>query len=99
MARPLVRAGDANGAGGIVTPALCAKTVFAQFRPVALPGAGVTPHPCCGARGCGMHCVARVTTSGAGRVIVEGRPVVVVGDIDTCGHPRVTGSLTVIVGI
>jgi uncharacterized Zn-binding protein involved in type VI secretion len=92
----VVRMGDVNSAGGVATSGVF--TVLANGRPVVPPGTSVTPHPCCGAKGCGAHCGAR-TTMGAPRVLAGGRPVVFVGSPDTCGHPRATGSPNVIVGL
>lgn len=91
---PVVRIGDANSAGGIAKRGQ--RTVLANGRPVVPPGSSVTPHPCCGAKGCGAHCGAR-TTAGSTTVLAEGRPIVYVGSPDTCGHPRATGSQTVLV--
>lgn len=89
---PMVRVGDANSAGGIAT--LGNPTVRINGRPVALAGGPVTPHPCCGAKGCGIHCVA-TTTGSSLTVKVMGVPVAVGGSIDTCGHARATGSSSV----
>jgi uncharacterized Zn-binding protein involved in type VI secretion len=92
----VVRMGDVNSAGGVATSGVF--TVLANGRPVVPPGTRVTPHPCCGAKGCGIHCGAS-TTMGAPRVLAGGRPVVFVGSPDTCGHSRATGSPNVIVGL
>lgn len=91
----VVRKGDVNSAGGVATDG--ASTVLVNGRGVVYPGVSVTPHPCCGAPGCEIHCVA-VTSGGSSSVIAEGRPFIMVGDSDTCGHPRATGSPDVIVG-
>lgn len=92
----VVRRGDANSAGGLVTGP-CAPTVRVNGRPVSVPFDSVTPHPCCGAPGCAIHCVAK-TTFGSSTVKAEGKSVIYVGSIDTCGHSRATGSSNVIVG-
>jgi uncharacterized Zn-binding protein involved in type VI secretion len=90
------RVGDRNVVGGIILTG--DSTVLVNGRPVATVGARVTPHPCCGARGCPpTHCAA-TTTSTNFTVLVNGRPVVTTGDIDTCGHPRSAGSFDVVIG-
>jgi uncharacterized Zn-binding protein involved in type VI secretion len=91
----VVRVGDTNSAGGIATRGV--TTVLANGRPVVPPGSSVTPHPCCGAKGCGAHCGAS-TTIGSATVLAGGQPIVYVGSPDTCGHSRSSGSPTVIVG-
>lgn len=84
------RQGDANSAGGVATSGV--PTVRVNGRPVVVPGISVTPHPCCGAPGCGPHCSA-VTIGGSGTVRAGGKPVIRTGtDSDTCGHPRAGGS-------
>jgi len=90
-----VRIGDVNGAGGAVTQG--AMTVMINGRPVCTHTSKVTPHPCCGAPGCSMHCSA-TTTTGSSTVIAGGRPVVYKGVMDSCGHSRNTCSQNVIVG-
>jgi uncharacterized Zn-binding protein involved in type VI secretion len=90
------RVGDRNSAGGVIN--VGDKSVLVNNRPVAVQGARVTPHPCCGAKGCPpVHCSAS-TTSKNYNVLVNGKPIVTLGDVDTCGHPRVAGSFDVIVG-
>jgi uncharacterized Zn-binding protein involved in type VI secretion len=90
------RVGDQNAAGGVILEGV--PSVLVNNRPVAVAGASVTPHPCCGAKGCPpIHCAA-VTTSTNYQVLVEGRPIVTINDTDTCGHPRSGGSFDVIVG-
>lgn len=94
MAKPAVRKGDVNSAGGAtVTGSL---KVLVNGKPLCFPGISVTPHPCCGAPGCGIHCSAK-TAGGSIKVLVEGKPVIRIGDIDTCGHPRATGSPNVVI--
>jgi uncharacterized Zn-binding protein involved in type VI secretion len=86
------RQGDPNGAGGVNTSGVASVRV--NGRPIVVPGIGVTPHPCCGQSGCGIHCSA-VTSGGSGSVRAGGRPVIRDGDSDTCGHNRTAGSSTV----
>ena len=91
------RVGDRNAAGGVILAG--EATVLVNNRPVAVIGARVTPHPCCGAKGCPpVHCAAS-TTSTNGAVLVNGKPIVTLGDVDTCGHSRVGGSPNVVVGV
>jgi len=89
------RLGDPNVAGGIAL--VGAGTVFANGRPVILPGNPVTQHPCCGQSGCDIHCNAK-TKGGSSTVFAESLPVIHVDDIDTCGHKRSSPSPDVIVG-
>ena len=91
----VVRRGDANSAGGVATQG--AATVLVNGRGVVPPGASVTPHPCGGSKGCNAHCNAR-TTGGSATVFAEGKPIILVGDSDTCGHARAQGSPNVFIG-
>jgi uncharacterized Zn-binding protein involved in type VI secretion len=92
----VVRIGDSNEAGGLVTDG--ALNVLVNGMPVCTHISSVTPHACCGSPGCSIHCYA-VTTSGNFTVFANGLPVVFVGVSDSCGHTRVQGSLNVFVGI
>ena len=84
------RVGDVNTAGGVAVSG--AATVRINGRAVVLPGVSVTPHPCCGRRGCPpVHCSA-VTVGGRADIRVEGQPAIVTGDVDSCGHARAGGS-------
>lgn len=90
------RVGDKNSAGGVILTG--DPTVLVNGRPIAVAGASVTPHPCCGKRGCPpVHCAAK-TTAKSGTILVNGKPICVAGDVDTCGHTRSAGSSDVIVG-
>lgn len=90
------RVGDRNSAGGVILSG--DPTVLVNGRPVATLGASVSPHPCCGAKGCPpVHCAAKTTSKNA-RVLVGGKPICTAGDLDTCAHSRVSGSFDVIVG-
>ena len=86
------RQGDPNSSGGINTSGVASVRV--NGRPIVVPGISVTPHPCCGQNGCGIHCSA-VTSGGSGSVRAGGNPVIRDGDSDTCGHSRTAGSATV----
>ena len=97
MPRSVQRVGDKNVAGGIILKG--DPTVLVNNRPIAVLGSLVTPHPCCGARGCPpVHCKAVTVTKNIS-VLVNGKPVITLGDIDSCGHPRSIGSFDVFVGL
>lgn len=90
------RVGDKNEVGGVILTG--DPQVLVNNRPIAVIGASVTPHPCCGAQGCPpVHCSAK-TTSTNYKVLVGGKPVVTFGSSDTCGHTRMNGSPDVIIG-
>ena len=96
MPGPVCRVGDKNAAGGVILNG--DPTVLINGRPIATVGDSVSPHPCCGAKGCPpTHCAAK-TTATISTVLVGGKPIVSVGDIDTCGHARASGSFDVLVG-
>ena len=96
MPGPVCRVGDKNAAGGVILSG--DPTVLVNGRPIATAGSKVTPHPCCGAKGCPpTHCSAK-TTSTSSTVLVGGMPVVTSGALDTCGHPRTGGSFDVVIG-
>ena len=96
MPKLVCRVGDRNAAGGVILNG--DATVLINNRPVAILGSKVTPHPCCGREGCPpIHCAAS-TTSTNGTVLVNRKPIVTLGDVDTCGHARVGGSVNVVVG-
>jgi uncharacterized Zn-binding protein involved in type VI secretion len=93
------RQGDINTGGGVAQAG--DPTVLINGRPVVFPGVAVTPHPPCGRPRCSTcppHCVAKTVKTTAGSVRVNGRPVIVTGDIDSCGHPRSGGSPSVNIG-
>ena len=91
------RVGDKNTAGGIILTG--DPTVLVNGRPIATVGESVSPHPCCGAKGCPpTHCAAKTTIT-TPTVLVGGKPVCLSGDLDTCGHARTIGSTDVIVGV
>ena len=86
---PVQRQGDPNGAGGVNTSGVASVRV--NGRPIVVPGISVSPHPCCGQPGCGIHCSA-VTSGVSGSVRAGSKAVIRNGDADTCGHSRVAGS-------
>ena len=94
MANFVVRLGDINNAGGsIIGPG--APTVLTNGIPTSTIGDRVSPHAPCPR--VPSHCSASVV-QGSGTVLAEGRPVVYVGAVDSCGHARATGSPTVLTG-
>ena len=97
MPQGVVRLGDANTGGGLVTMAGCDPTVLVNGRPIAVVAAPVTPHPPCGGPGQYAHCVAHLQFK-PGTVLVNGKPIATWPSVDTCGHPRITGSFDVILG-
>lgn len=92
----IVRQGDSNSAGGLALYPVSRKTIV-NGRPLAQPGTMVTPHPCCGAPGCEIHCAATIVGPGSPSVVIEGKPAIPVGAIDSCGHSRITGSPDVLI--
>ena len=89
------RIGDQNSAGGVILNG--DSSVLINGRAVAVQGASVSAHPCCGQRGCPpTHCNAR-TQANNSTVLVNGIPLVLNGDVDTCGHARTGGSNNVTV--
>ena len=96
MGKAVQRVGDRNSAGGLILRG--DSTVLVNGRAVAVQNAPVSPHPCCGARGCPpVHCSAK-TQSSSGGIVVNGIPLILFNDTDTCGHTRVGGSPDVVVG-
>ena len=90
MGRPVVRLGDKNSAGGVLTQGHMNITV--NGRPAGKQGGRVTPHPCCGRPGCSIHCKATAAYPGSSKVSMNGIPTLRVGDKDSCFHPRADGS-------
>lgn len=88
MPGPVCRIGDKNAAGGVILTGV--PTVLINGRPAAVLGNKVGPH----AKRRGA-----LTTSTNKTVLVLGKPIVTVGDLDTSGFPRLTGSTNVIVGV
>ena len=95
MGSPAVRLGDVNSGGGATMAGSTKVTV--NGRELVYFGASVAAHPCCGAPGCGRHCLAS-TTGGSSKVTVEGKKVIRVGDADSCGDVRFVGSPNVVIG-
>ena len=92
--KQIVRKGDANTAGGEVIKGHPNITVNGKL--LAKFMSSVTPHPPC--PDVPVHCAAKAAFPGSIKVIANGTPALRVGDIDTCGHARATGSLNVVCG-
>ena len=87
----VVRQGDPNVAGGIVTSGH--SNILVNNIPPAAKGT-VTPHPPC-PRSPG-HCSATAAFPGSSKVLAIGQPVITISDSDSCGHTRGNGSSNVI---
>lgn len=81
------REGDPNNGGAPVVSS-AQKTVYANNIPVSVNGSAVGGH--------GKHKKV-VTVTGSPDVYIDGVPVNRVGDKDSCGHVRISGSGDVIV--
>lgn len=88
MGRPVVRVGDINSAGGVAVQGHPNITV--NGRLAARQGSRVTPHKPCPKPP--IHCSATAAFPGSRLVTMNGIPTLRIGDVDTCGHPRATGS-------
>jgi uncharacterized Zn-binding protein involved in type VI secretion len=89
------RVGDRNSAGGVILNG--DASVLVNGRAIAVTNSRVSPHPPCGRAGGARHCSAQ-TQAASNSVLVNGKPVVLVGDRDTCGHTRQAGSPDVKIG-
>lgn len=94
MTFAIVRKGDTNSAGGRATSGR--SSVKSSGVELAAYRSSVSAHPCCGRKGCNVHCAASVG-GGASTVHAAGKPVHIVSDSDTCGHKRARGDKKVIV--
>jgi len=82
------RVGDQDSAGGVIQTG--DNTVLVNGRAIAVSGASVSAHS-------PKHFNAK-TQANNSTVLVNGVPVVLSSDVDTCGHPRSGGSPDVFVG-
>jgi len=102
----IVKIGDMTADGGIISgPGW--PNITLNGIPLARPGTGtgaeglkladkITPHPCCGSPGCQVHCVSQVLAQRLiGRITVNGLPMVVMGDVPTCGPLGVISKQTI----
>lgn len=85
----VVREGDKNSAGGRVIKGN--SSFIVEGKPVSVDGSPVSPHKPCPE--IPKHCHAK-TDMGTKTFYVDGIPVNLLGNLDTCGHPRVEGSPT-----
>jgi uncharacterized Zn-binding protein involved in type VI secretion len=91
------RNGDSNAGGGVAQGGVASVKI--NGLAVMVPSQPVTPHPPYPRRGRNAHNNgSQKTSGGVGSVRADGQPIVVTGDSDTCGHPRVGGSPDVRVG-
>ena len=80
------RFGDQNIAGGAVNT-IPQTSVFANEKLISVVGSRGTADSSCSHNN--IHCSGNwATTGGTSTVFVEGIPINLPGDIDTCGHPR-----------
>lgn len=85
------RQGDSNSGGGVANGGV--ESVRVNNKPIMIPNQPVTPHPPYPRRGRNEHNNgSQKTSGGVSTVTAGGQPVVVTGNNDTCGHPRVGGS-------
>jgi len=90
------RLNDADDGGGIIN-SIPQSTVFANGLLVAVNGSTGTTHPPAPidpSHNAGVWS----TTNGNTTVLISGIPVNTEGNTDTCGHVRVGGSSTVLIG-
>lgn len=83
----IAKVGDFTADGGLVVgPGW--PNVTLNGAALAKPGDTIAPHACCGAPGCDIHCVSKVAAQRMiGRITINGFPMVVFGDLATCGLP------------
>jgi len=89
----IAKLGDVTTDGGVIIgPGW--PNITLNGIPLAKPGAGpflgdkIAPHACCGEPSCIIHCKSTVEAQlMIGRITVNGLPMVVQGDIPTCGVP------------
>lgn len=89
----VIRVNDPNVVGGLAIEPV--NSVLADGKPVCQAGTLVSPHPGFGKK---PHLFYKLNPQGEPTVLVEGKPVAVRNLPDTCGHPRIAGSDTVIAG-
>lgn len=89
MPQGVLRLGDTNIAGGVITIAGCDPTVLVNGRPMAFALGAVGPHAQVG--------VAALQLKPIG-VLVGGKPIATWPSVDSSGWPRAIGSLDVIIG-
>lgn len=86
----VVRLGDSNDGGGIVTT-IPQTTVFVNGILGSVTGSIGSGHPPCPT--IQIHCQGLWSTiANQSKVFFENIPVNQIGDSDTCGHSRINGS-------
>jgi len=86
------RVGDQDSGGGRILQG--ENSVRVNGKPVAIGDKSVTPHT----NGKPPHTNAKTQAQKNHTVTAGGKPIVVTGDNDTCGHKRVGGSPYVNIG-
>jgi len=89
MAKPVCVVSDSNSNGGIIIASNQTVLVL-EGKIAANASSPVSTHP---AIGTGVH--AGTTTSSSTVLILEGSPATLIGDVDSCGHPRLPSSQTI----
>jgi uncharacterized Zn-binding protein involved in type VI secretion len=86
------RNGDSNAGGGVANGGV--PSVRVNGSAIMIPEQPVTAHPPYGRKGrrTPHNDGSQKTAGGVASVRAGGKPVVVTGDADTCGHARVGGS-------
>jgi uncharacterized Zn-binding protein involved in type VI secretion len=87
----VVRQGDTNNKGAPAESGV--SSVVVNNKPIVVDGTPVSTHNPWYKRHRGKK-----TANGKTNVVAGNKPVNVVGNSDTCGHPRVNGSNNVIIG-
>ena len=85
MTRAMVRVGDVNNGGGKVISG--EPSLRLNNLPVAVDGSPVECHT--NFKEPHVHAVCRASQS---TIRVKGKPIIFVGDVDSCGHVRIQGS-------
>jgi len=89
----IVKVGDVTADGGVIVgpgwPNITLNGIPLSRPQVGkLSGDKIAPHACCGAPGCEIHCVSKVLAQRmVGRILINGLPMVVQGDVALCGFP------------
>ena len=89
------RVGDKDSAGGAIQSG--DSSVLVNGLAIAVPNAVVSSHGPYG-KNTEPHHQTKTKSSQNSTVLVNGKPIIVTGDTDTCGHPRVGGSPDVTIG-
>ena len=86
------RQGDPNSGGGLAL--VGHNNVVVNGRRAAIPLTPFSPHPPCPL--VVKHCIGVIAVSGTSKsVFANGKPLVIDGGTDSCGHIRILGSFDV----